>query len=226
MMRRIDVLRRAAVSFSARWRSSESVMVSRDMNPGGDSAPKHHTAAGRRRQRSRSTPPRREFAVRAPLSRTRRGSAMPPLELNEATGKRLFKEALVETLYERRSLLREVVAGVLEDAGLTEAIRWGRRTKAMTRDAALRGPQGPRLRASLRGGLRWDREDRSVRGPGMTRARSSSLPIRRAATDERACTSAGAAGAARHRRCCRCGPRRRTRRRCRPGRGGRPTGRE
>ncbi len=66
---------------------------------------------------------------------------MPPLELNEATVKRLFKEALVETLYERRSLLREVVAGVLEDAGLTEAIRRGRRTKAMTRDAALRAPQ-------------------------------------------------------------------------------------
>ena len=42
---------------------------------------------------------------------------MPPLELNEATVKRLFKEALVETLYEHRSLLREVVAGVLEDAG-------------------------------------------------------------------------------------------------------------
>ena len=63
---------------------------------------------------------------------------MTRIELNEATVKRLFKEALVETLYEHRSLLREVVAEVLEDAGMPEAIRRDRRTKTITRNAALR----------------------------------------------------------------------------------------
>ena len=68
---------------------------------------------------------------------------MTPLELNEATVKRLFKEALVETLHEHRSLLREVVAGVLEDTGMAEAIRRGRRTKTITRDGALRALEAP-----------------------------------------------------------------------------------
>ena len=68
---------------------------------------------------------------------------MTPLELNEATVKRLFQEALVETLHEQRSLLREVVAEVLEDAGMAEAIRRGRRTKAITRDAVLRALEAP-----------------------------------------------------------------------------------
>lgn len=63
---------------------------------------------------------------------------MTPLELNEATVKRLFKEALVETLHEHRNLLREIVADVLDDAGMLEAIRRGRRTKTITRDGALR----------------------------------------------------------------------------------------
>ncbi|MCY3846407.1 MAG: hypothetical protein OXH69_23020 [Acidobacteria bacterium] len=63
---------------------------------------------------------------------------MTPLELNEATVKKLFKEALVETLQEHRSLLQEVLAEVLEDSGMTEAIRQGRRTETISRDAALR----------------------------------------------------------------------------------------
>ena len=63
---------------------------------------------------------------------------MTPLDLNEATVKKLFKEALVETLYEHRSLLREVLADALEEVGLTEAIRQGRWTEPVTRDAALR----------------------------------------------------------------------------------------
>ena len=64
---------------------------------------------------------------------------MTPLDLNEAAVKKLFKEALVETLYEQRSLLREVLADALEDVGLTEAIRQGRRTETVTRDTAVRG---------------------------------------------------------------------------------------
>lgn len=69
---------------------------------------------------------------------------MTPLELNEETVKRLFKEALVETLYEHRATLGEVLAEVLEDTGMAEAIRRGRRTKAITRDAALRALEAPR----------------------------------------------------------------------------------
>ena len=68
---------------------------------------------------------------------------MPPLELKEATVKRLFGEALVETLHEHRSLLQEVVAGVLEDTGMAEAIRRGRRSKTITRDSALRALEAP-----------------------------------------------------------------------------------
>ena len=63
---------------------------------------------------------------------------MTPLDLNEATVKNVLKEALVETLYEHRGLLREVVADALEEVGLTEAIRQGRRTERVTRNAALR----------------------------------------------------------------------------------------
>ena len=63
---------------------------------------------------------------------------MTPLDLNEATVKKVFKEALVETLYEHRGLLREALADALEEVGLTEAIRQGRRTESVTRDTALR----------------------------------------------------------------------------------------
>ena len=63
---------------------------------------------------------------------------MTSLDLNEATVKKLFKEALVETLQEHRNLLREVLADALEDAGMMEAIRQGRRTGTITREAALR----------------------------------------------------------------------------------------
>ena len=63
---------------------------------------------------------------------------MNPVELNETTVKRLFKEALVETLHEQRALLHEVLAEVLEDAGMAEAIRQGRRTEVISREAALR----------------------------------------------------------------------------------------
>ena len=63
---------------------------------------------------------------------------MTPLDLNEATVKKVLKEALVETLYEHRGLLREALVDALEEVSLTEAIRQGRRTERVTRDAALR----------------------------------------------------------------------------------------
>ena len=42
--------------------------------------------------------------------------------------KQAVKDALVETLLERRELLHELFAEVLEDMGLAEAIREDRRT--------------------------------------------------------------------------------------------------
>jgi hypothetical protein len=50
-------------------------------------------------------------------------------DLREATVKKLFKEALVETLHEQRELLQDVLAEVLEDTALTAAIRQGRQTE-------------------------------------------------------------------------------------------------
>ena len=63
---------------------------------------------------------------------------MARIEQNEATVKKVFKEALVETLYEHRGLLREALADALEEVGLTEAIRRGRRTERVARNAAFR----------------------------------------------------------------------------------------
>ena len=48
--------------------------------------------------------------------------------------KQLFKEALSEMLEERRDLLQELVAEVLEDLALAEAIREGRGSELTTRD--------------------------------------------------------------------------------------------
>jgi hypothetical protein len=48
--------------------------------------------------------------------------------------KRLFKEALAETLEERREWLHEVFAEVLEDFALAEAMRAGLETEVVSRD--------------------------------------------------------------------------------------------
>lgn len=64
---------------------------------------------------------------------------MNRIEQNETALKALFKEALVETLYEHRGLLREALVDALAEVGLTEAIRQGRRTERVTRDAAPTG---------------------------------------------------------------------------------------
>ena len=59
-------------------------------------------------------------------------------ELREATVKKLFKEALVETLHEQRELLHDVLVEVLEDTALAAAVRQGRQTERTTRDAVFR----------------------------------------------------------------------------------------
>ena len=58
--------------------------------------------------------------------------AQPALD-NDAF-KQLLKEALAEVLEEKRALLHEVFAEVLEDLALAEAIREGQETEVVSRD--------------------------------------------------------------------------------------------
>ena len=59
-------------------------------------------------------------------------------DLREATVKKLFKEALVETLHEQRELLHDVLAEVLEDTALAAAVRQGRQSEKTTGDAVFK----------------------------------------------------------------------------------------
>ncbi|MGH8478854.1 MAG: hypothetical protein ACREXK_04560 [Gammaproteobacteria bacterium] len=59
---------------------------------------------------------------------------MAPPGLSESAFKKLFKEALTETLQEQRELLHDVFAEVLEDIALAEAIREGQRTEQVARE--------------------------------------------------------------------------------------------
>lgn len=54
--------------------------------------------------------------------------------LSESVLKKLFKEALTETLHEQRELLHDVFAEVLEDIALAEAIRQGQQTEQVARE--------------------------------------------------------------------------------------------
>jgi len=54
--------------------------------------------------------------------------------LDSTAFKELLKEALAETLDEKRELLHEIFAEVLEDLAMAEAIREGQQTERVTRD--------------------------------------------------------------------------------------------
>lgn len=59
-------------------------------------------------------------------------------ELQSSAFKQLLKEALAETLEEQRNLLHEIFAEVIEDMTLAEAIRQGRETEPVSREAIFR----------------------------------------------------------------------------------------
>jgi hypothetical protein len=59
-------------------------------------------------------------------------------QFDEEILKKVLKEALAETLQEQRELLHEVFAEVLEDVALAEAIREGRQTEKVDRDAIFK----------------------------------------------------------------------------------------
>jgi hypothetical protein len=52
--------------------------------------------------------------------------------------KKTFKDALVEVLHEERDALREVLAEVVEDSALADAIRQGQDSELVDRDAVFR----------------------------------------------------------------------------------------
>jgi hypothetical protein len=56
--------------------------------------------------------------------------------------KKTFKDALVEVLHEERDALREVLAEVLEDSALADAIREGQGSESVDRDAVFRILEG------------------------------------------------------------------------------------
>lgn len=60
---------------------------------------------------------------------------MTSTELRSPAFRQLLKEALSEALREQRDLLHEVFAEVIEDLALAEAIRQGRETEPVSRDA-------------------------------------------------------------------------------------------
>ena len=61
---------------------------------------------------------------------------------DEETLKKVFKEALAETLQEQREFLHEVFVEVLEDIALVEAIREGQQTEKVDRDEVFRILEG------------------------------------------------------------------------------------
>lgn len=57
---------------------------------------------------------------------------------DQETLKKVFKEALAETLQEQRELLHDVFVEVLEDIALAEAIREGQQTEKVDRNEIFR----------------------------------------------------------------------------------------
>ncbi|MCB1036443.1 MAG: hypothetical protein KDD47_21635 [Acidobacteria bacterium] len=67
---------------------------------------------------------------------------MSPAEIRSPDFKQALKEALSETLQEQRGLLHEILAEVMEDLAFAEAIRQGRETESVSRDAVFRILEG------------------------------------------------------------------------------------
>jgi hypothetical protein len=69
---------------------------------------------------------------------------MAETQLDRRALKQALKDAVAETLRDERGLLREVVTEALEDFALAEAIRQGRKTDPVSRDAVFRTLRGKR----------------------------------------------------------------------------------
>ena len=62
--------------------------------------------------------------------------------LDETQVKELFKQAIVELVQERKDLLHELVAEIVEDVGMLKAIREGQDTAAAHRDEVSQALEG------------------------------------------------------------------------------------
>jgi len=62
--------------------------------------------------------------------------------LDETQIKELFKQAFVELLQEQKDLLYELVAEIIEDFALVEAIREGEETEPVRREEVFRVLEG------------------------------------------------------------------------------------
>ena len=68
---------------------------------------------------------------------------MSSIIIDDQTLKELLKEALIEVLQKRPDVLRDVLAEAMEDIGLAQAIREGRNTAAVGKDAVLKALEQP-----------------------------------------------------------------------------------
>lgn len=59
---------------------------------------------------------------------------MTPIQTDQETIKRIFKESLTEILHENRELFEEIISDVFEDLALAEAIKEGRETREVSRE--------------------------------------------------------------------------------------------
>ena len=74
--------------------------------------------------------------------RSSKEEGMAGTSLDDTRIKELFKQALLEVLQERKDLLYEVFAEVVEDLAMTKAIEEGATTESATRKEVLRFLEG------------------------------------------------------------------------------------
>ena len=63
---------------------------------------------------------------------------MSSITIDDKTLRTLLKEALIEVLQERPTLLGDVLADVVEDIGLSAAIEEGQRTTLVSKDEVFK----------------------------------------------------------------------------------------
>jgi hypothetical protein len=73
---------------------------------------------------------------------SKKGVRMAGTPLDDGRIKELFKQALLEVLQERKDLLYDVFAEVVEDLALTKAIREGETTESATKKEVFQNLKG------------------------------------------------------------------------------------
>ena len=60
-------------------------------------------------------------------------ASMPEVTISDDALRQMLRQAVADALEDRRGLLHDVVAEVIEDVALTEAVRRGRETERVSR---------------------------------------------------------------------------------------------